>query len=177
MRLKLRKITSVSVKNSSFISEVFQTEDSGALLHSRGKLHKQKCFSAGSQKGDHFLWSSYVLSAQNIHFNDWEKYLLHRLSISNKGYICSSSFTWKGRTNRSCLQRVRKRWPEFFGVCMCCVLKVFTSTIGKNTSFIGKVFQTKDTVAQLLSQPKNNSWSRLVHEPEPDFWGLICINW
>ena len=73
MRLKLRKITSVSVKNSSFISEVFQTEDSGALLHSRGKLHKQKCFSAGSQKGDHFLWSSHVLSAQNIHFNDWEK--------------------------------------------------------------------------------------------------------
>ena len=52
---------------------------------------------------------------------------------------------------------------------MCCVLKVFTSTFGENTSFIGKVFQTKDTVAQLLSQPKNNSWSRLVHEPEPDF--------
>ena len=75
MRLKLRKITSVSVKNSSFISEVFQTEDSGALLQSRGKLHKQKCFSAGSQKGDHFLQSSYVLSAQNIHFNDWGKYL------------------------------------------------------------------------------------------------------
>jgi len=87
MRLKLRKVTSVSVKNSSFISEVFQTEDSGALLHSRGKLHKQKCFSAGSQKGDNFLWSSYVLSAQNIHFNDWEKYLLCRESISNKGYI------------------------------------------------------------------------------------------
>ena len=78
MRLKLRKITSVSVKNSSFISEVFQTEDSVALLHSRGKLHKQKCFSAGSQKGAHFLWSLYVLSAQNIHFNDWGKYLLHR---------------------------------------------------------------------------------------------------
>ena len=96
MRLKLRKITSVSVKNSSFISEVFQTEDSGALLHSRGKLHKQKCFSAGSLKGDHFLWSSYVLSAQNIHFNDWEKYLLHRLSISNKGYICSLSSPRKG---------------------------------------------------------------------------------
>ena len=31
MRLKLKKITSVSVKNSSFISEVFQTEDSVAL--------------------------------------------------------------------------------------------------------------------------------------------------
>ena len=73
MRLKLKKITSVSVKNSSFISEVFQTEDSGALFHSGGKLHKQKCFSAGSQKGDHFLWSLYVLCAQNVHFNDLEK--------------------------------------------------------------------------------------------------------
>ena len=78
MRLKLKKITSVSVKNSSFISEVFQTEDSGALLHSHGKLHNQKCSSACPQKGAHFFWSSYVLSAQNIHFNDWAKYLLKR---------------------------------------------------------------------------------------------------
>ena len=118
MRLKLKKITSVSLKNSSFISEVFQTENSVALLDSHGKLHKQKCFSAGSLKGDHFLWSSYVLSAQNIHFNDWEKYLLHRLSIS-KTEVVFSVYMNGG--------------PNFFRVCMCCVLKVFTSTIGKNT--------------------------------------------
>ena len=60
---------------------------------------------------------------------------------------------------------------------MCCMLlfKVFTSMIGQNTSFIGKVFQTKDTVAHLHSQPKNNNWSWLVHEPELDFWGSYAF--
>ena len=54
MRLKLRKITSVRVKNSSFMSEVFQIEDSGALLHSHGKLHKQKCFSLAHKRENIF---------------------------------------------------------------------------------------------------------------------------
>ena len=126
MHLKLKKITSVnvSVKNSSFISEVFQTEDSGALLHSRGKLHKQKCFLAGSQKGDHFVWSSYVLSAQNIHFNDWEKYLLHRLSISNKGYICSSSFPWKGTQTEVVFSVYTNGGPNFWSLYVLCAQSI-----------------------------------------------------
>ena len=131
MRLKLRKITSVSVKNSSFISEVFQTEDSVALLHSRGKLHKQKCFSAGSLKGDHFLWSSYVLSAQNIHFNDWEKYLLHRLSISNKGYICSSSFPWKGAQTEVVFSVYTNGGPNFWSLYVLCAQSIHFNVWGK----------------------------------------------